>query len=531
MKLSDISIIAWLSEYHIKTETGKPYDLVDHMFWFDILRDMHPKQVWLKAAQVGGSIAAIYKFLWCAEKLKMNVAYTLPTATDARDFVSGKIDPIIRNNPILQSYVDEKDSVEQKRIGQNTVYIRGTWTERAALSFSSDLNIHDELDRSKQSVVQQYASRQQHSPHKWEWIFSNPSSVGAGVDVAWQKSDQKEWIITCKDCKQKQILSWPDSVDLGREVYVCKACNQELSDRNRSVGYWNAMKPENTEWSGYHLSLLMAPWTPASYIVEMYRTKSPEYFHNFVLGLPYEGLGGRLSEAEFMDNLDDTPYAIEAPIVIGLDTGLPNWYVVGGNQGLWSAGKCDGYDDIRQMLDRWPKSVVVSDQGGDLHGIRQLQEDYPGRVFLCYYRMDRKTMQLVTWGKGDESGKVVADRNRIIQLVMDEFKAKSIPLKGNQKDWWEAWTHYANVYRVTEEDSVGQERFVYQRSGADHLVHAISYWRIGMDKFGMSQAGSVKPDTEFMRGIGSSYAIDPMVGGMPANAFRGVKPPKDWRDV
>jgi len=48
------------------------------------------------------------------------------------------------------------------------MYFRGTKTERAALAVSSDLNIHDEEDRSDQQVIAQYSSRLQHSNYKWE---------------------------------------------------------------------------------------------------------------------------------------------------------------------------------------------------------------------------------------------------------------------------------------------------------------------------------------------------------------------------
>jgi hypothetical protein len=71
------------------------------------------------------------------------------------------------------------------------MYFRGTKTERAALAVSSDLNIHDEEDRSDQQVIAQYSSRLQHSDYKWEWHFSNPSVKGNGVDRYWEISDQK----------------------------------------------------------------------------------------------------------------------------------------------------------------------------------------------------------------------------------------------------------------------------------------------------------------------------------------------------
>lgn len=520
---------AWILEHDIKTETGKPYDLKNHAFWFDILCDLSPKQVVLKAAQVGGSVLMNLKLFWLVKHRGLNVIYTMPTAGDVKDFVGGKTNPLIINNPILQDYIQDKDSIEQKRIGNNTIYFRGTWTDRAALSVSSDLNIYDEVDRSKRSVIEQYASRLQHSEYQWEWLLSNPSVRDNGVDVAWQKSDKKHWVNTCEHCGQKQFLSWPDSVDIEKEIYVCKKCGGELSDEVRAKGFWH--KTAEGEYSGYWVNLMMANWIPASYVVEKYKTKSAEFFYNFVLGLPYEGAGGKLTEEEFFANIDNTPFAIEDPIVIGLDTGLPNYYIVGGRQGLFALSDTPNYDELRYMLNKWKKAILISDQGGDLIGIRELQEEFPGRVFLCYYRSDRKTMRLVDWGKKGEYGRVNADRNRMIQLVMDELREGRIPLRGERHDWMELWSHICNVYRMVEEDSTGQDRFIWGRNGPDHYLHALVYWRIGMDKFGQAVDKSVTAEPDFLGDIPTSIHIDPESGEVNMKDFKITKESHDWRDV
>lgn len=529
-ELEDVSIIAWIDKHGIKTENGMPYDFRSHMFWFDILADQSPHQVWLKAAQMGGTTTAILKLFWTMAKKGVNAIYTMPTDGDVRDLVSGKVNPIVANNQVLQQYVRDHDTIEQKRVGQHTAYFRGTWTSRAALSISSDLNVHDEEDRSNRLIVDQYSSRLQHSPWKMEWHYSNPSSVGNGVDKYWKDSDQKHWFITCSRCKHKQFLSWPDSIDVGRRAFVCKKCREVLSDEDRRVGEWHAKKSAvKPKYSGYWLSLLMAPWITAEYIIELHQKKSAEYFANFVLGLPYSGAGSKITEDEFFANLSAMPYKAEDPIVIGVDTGLPIWYVVGNKEGVFSAGHCDGYDELERMLNRWPKAVMVADQGGDLIGIRELQEKYPGRVFLCHYRRDRKTMGLIEWGKGAEVGNVVVDRNRMIQLVMDELRAKRVPLLGSKEEWWETWLHFANAYRTVDEDQLGQEIYVWERSGPDHLMHAFTYWRVGMDKFGLFggvhhvDAGPPMPDVPY--GV---YV-------MPASQKGEWKPPpqenSDWRQV
>lgn len=528
MPLEDASIHAWIAKNGLVTETGKPYDLRNHLFWFDVLSDESPYQVWLKAAQVGGTVAAVVKLFWTMRRKGVNAIYTMPTDGDVRDFVAGKVNPLISANPALHSLITDKDSIEQKRVGKNTVYFRGTWTSRAALSVSSDLNVHDEEDRSNPDIVAQYASRLQHSEFRHEWHFSNPSSEGHGVDRYWKESDQKHWFVTCPACKAEQDLTWPDSIDPSRKAYVCKKCSEILPDEARRVGRWIAMAPKG-KYSGYWISLLMATWVSAAEILEMRRTKGDEYFYNFVLGLPYAGAGSKLTEDEFFANLSADPYSTDGQICIGVDTGLPIWYAVGNSQGLFSAGSCDSYDELESMMRRWPRAVLVADQGGDLIGVRQLREKFPGRVYLCHYRTDRKTYNLISWGTGEESGNVVVDRNRAIQMLMDELRARAIPLRGSREDWQEAWTHFANAYRTLEEDAQGNPRFVWNRQGPDHLMHACTYWRVAMDRFGF------RPETTFVappielpgaqRGVWVGPVTGKNVMGPP------VEQPGDWRDV
>lgn len=471
MDLSPLSIHAWLTKHSLVSETGKPISYREHLFWYDILSDMSPKQVWLKAAQVGGSTAAILKTFWLAKFKGMDCIYTLPTDSDVRDFVGGKVNRLVDNNPVLQQYVADRDTIEQKKLGENVIYYRGTFTNRAALMVSADLVVSDEVDRSNQAVVEQYSSRLQHSKHGWEWYFSNPSSPANGVGKRWQKSDQKHWFITCGGCSKKQYLSWPDSIDEERKVFQCKACKKALTDEERRVGKWHAKITETVpEYSGYWVSLLMAPWVSAEHVLKLHAEKSEEYFTNFVLGLPYVGSGNTVDRSVLLKNLKEGDGPKDAGrIVIGVDTGTTTWWVAGNKAGLLDYGSCKGYDDIERMLKRFPRSVAVFDAGGDLMAPRELQERYRGRIFLCSFSADRKTQQLIRWGEGAETGHVLADRNRMFQLVVDEFSDERIPIHGDEAYWEDYFSHWGNVYRTSKENALGVEVKSWERSGSDHL--------------------------------------------------------------
>lgn len=471
MNLSDISIHSWIIEHQIKNEGGNLIDFRDHLYLFDIYADNSPKLVCYKSAQIGFTTMALLKSIWLAKTQKMDIIYTMPTLGDIREIIGGKISRMIANNPILAQYVKDKDSIEQKQFGNNIIYYRPSWTDRAALGVSADLIINDEEDRSKQEVIQQYASRLQHSTKKWEWHFSNPSVEGNGVSRYWNRSDQKHWFIRCNGCNREQYLDWPASIDSVKRVFVCKHCDKELTKEERRVGRW-IKKYKDREYSGYWISLLMAPWITADEIIKYHETKSAEYFANFVLGLPYVGEGNQVTPDIIYRNCTPTINEQER-VVIGCDSGLKKHFVLGNKDGIFYHGVTPTWDTIRGYLRQYERSIAVIDALPDLTEPRKLREEFPGRVFLCHYARDRKTYQVVRWGNGDEAGNVTVDRNRMMQMVIDDFANKKIPLQGTQDDWEPFQSHFATLYKVTTMDTLGVPQSVWETSnGMDHWAHA-----------------------------------------------------------
>jgi hypothetical protein len=286
------------------------------------------------------------------------------------------------------------------------------------------------------------------------------------VSKYWELSDQKHWFIKCPHCNKEQYLKWPESIDPVREVFVCRHCAGELSDNDRRRGRWVA-KFKNREFSGYWIPLLIAPWMSAKKILKYYTDNTEEYFYNRVLGLPYVGSGNKVQKDDILGNLTKELNTQEGRIVIGVDTGIYLRYVVGNSSGIFYYGQTKKYEDIEILLRRYANSIAVFDAGGDIVGVREMREKYPGRVYLCHYGVDRKTLQLVRWGDNDESGNVIVDRNRMIQLVIDEFKDRRIPLQGNENEWWDFWLHWDHIYRVQEEDNLGVLKSKWLRNGRD----------------------------------------------------------------
>ena len=565
MNLADYSIHAWIQSNQIKNEKGDPIEFASHLFLYDIYRDRSPNIAAMKPAQVGLSTLQIIKNHYDAKREKLDIIYTLPTDGDVNTFVSGKVNRIIANNPCMLADVADKDSIEQKQIGNSYEYFRGTWTKKAAIMITADRLVHDEVDSSKLAVVADYQSRMQHSRHKQTHVFSHPSVPKKGVHQYFLESDQKEWFIACPHCKKEQYLSWSTedpkkmSVDLERREYVCKKCRGVLSTSDRALGKWVPRKfAKKPKFSGYHITLLMAPWVTAGEICDKYAEviagkQTMDYFFNKVLGLPWAGGGNTVDEETILGAITVEKNEYRSRLVIGVDTGIALRYVVGNRQGLVGYGQMKDYepykrenaDDPRQevlleeSLEYWLKkfenSVMVIDQGGDIVGPRKLRKKYPGRVFLCHYAKDRKTMQLIRWGEKEEAGNVLVDRNRMMQLVIDEAVRKSFNLyNGDRGVWHDYWLHWSHIYRVWEEDSLGVPRYTWLRDGRDDWVHATIYWRVGVDRFGTGGAvigaGIAPEPNSYMVNPDQTVTFDPAEMFKLGGALLDNEEDDEWRN-
>lgn len=502
----------WTLKYKIKNEVGTEIDFTKRKFLWDIYNDLSPKQALLKPPQIGATVMNTLKSLYVAKKIGKQIIYTLPTQGDVQDMVGGSFNRIIAQNPILKEWVKDHDTVEQKSVGDSIIFYRGTFTAKQAMMIPSGLNIHDEVDASDPNVIVQYENRlQAQEDGGWRWYFSHPSLSGHGVDVYWQKSDMKEWHVTCPYCKHQQVLTWPDNIDIQRGVYICTKCKEELPNEARINGVWK--NKDGIEWdgkivgdyefSGWHVSQLMLWNKSARDIINVYNDpqKDKQYFYNYVLGLPYIGSEDKIEPSTVLKNCVDVVNDQAGRIIIGVDTGHGIHFTLMNQQGVFYYGNeteitasKDPYDTLRGFLRRWPKSIVVSDQGGDLIGIRKLQAEFPGRVFLVFYRKDRKSVDLVSWGKDEEYGKVTVDRNRMMTLVVEQIRdIGRVPLNGTKEEFSEWASHFGNIYRekvavkdVKDKDNkelYGGE-YVWKRNGPDHYCHTLLYAIVGLQRYG-----------------------------------------------
>lgn len=234
--------------------------------------------------------------------------------------------------------------------------------------------------------------------------------------------------------------------------------------------------------------------------IEDDKLKRPVLYKQKWLGQPYISPNDLIHEDSLVKCLSNEPNSQQGRIIIGVDTGHDIYYTMMNKEGVFYHGYCqsvaeankenyDPYNEIERRLVEYPRSILIADQGGDLIGIRKLQAKYPGRVFLCWFVKETKNRQLIRWGEDEEFGKVLVDRNRVIQMAVDEIKEQRMTFNGTKKDWKPFFDHALNIYRVKEISGQDENdpqygwRWVWKRKGPDHFFLSFIYALIGFDRF------------------------------------------------
>ena len=463
---------------------------------------------------------AIIKTIWLSRNYGINIGYILPTVEMVQKFVGSKVNGIARENAIISTWMKDKDSITLKQIDKNFIHYLGAQTERSAIMLSLDMLVADEYDKAPQEILEIYDSRLQHSTFGYKWVFSNPTHPDFGVDRFWNLSDKKMWHIT-HDCGSTYVFD-ESCINYTTEQYACPECKNVISSECIRMGQWIATA--KGDWSGYWIPLWINPMIKASVISQHKKTKTNEYFYNFVAGLPYVNANDALSQRTLEKCLSSVPNSQNDRVIIGLDTGHNLHYTMMNKEGVFYHGYCrsvaevhkpnyDPYDEIEKRLIEYPRSILVSDQGGDLIGIRKLQAKYQGRVFLCWFSKETKTKQLIRWGENEEMGKVLADRNRVMQLLVDQINETRITFNGTKEDWQPFFDHALNIYRVKEltgesEDPQYGWRWVWKRKGDDHWFLSLVYAMIGFDRFSEDLVQIVNVKNDFMKGVSMGYEED-----------------------
>lgn len=495
--------LAWIALNKFVTENQKALEFRNHRFLIDPIADLHPDQVYLKSAQVGMSVASILKSIWLCQFYGVNIGYVLPSQNIIKDFVTPKVDPLITSNPAITKLIS-RDSVSLKQIGERFLYFRGAFSDREAIAISLDVLVLDELDRMpNQNVINTYDSRLQASDYGWRWRLSNPSVPGYGVHELYQYSDQRHWFVQCTHCNHNVWMAWEESddnnhyVDQEQQIYACGKCGKEITDRDRRNGEWVAKWASKSDFRhGYWMSQLMAPWVTARRIIEQERESSAEFFHNFVLGQPYQA-ADLLIDRDSILKANHPREPILRHVVMGSDIGKPHWYWLATPDGFFKCGQAKDWDELEYLFNFYQCEAWVMDSMPEFTQVAKMMRKYPGKAFACQFNKDRAAIGIIRWQEADKRGYVYVDRTKVIDRIVTEINNQDIQFLQKPQELELFIAHASNMYRTVETDTKGIMKIDWQtkESRPDHLLFALIYCRVALEQvFSAINSGVVETE-------------------------------------
>lgn len=517
-----------------------PWNFKGHEYQIDILSDMADEVVARKCSQVGASELWVRLMLGMLGLSKsITIIYVLPTTGFARKFSKGRIDPVIQKSPVLRDLVNrEVDSSELKQVGNNFLYIAGSYGQNSAISVPAQGLFQDEVDFCNQTTLTTFNSRLGHNKpgEYYKRSFSTPTVEKFGIDAMYQETSKAHYCIRCPSCKDWVAPNFMDDVeipgfdgnlytfekeDLSNELIRVDDAFIRCPDCHSPIDWETILNPEKRKWvhenpdnskHGYQILPIDVPEVnPISrtlrQIVEYDRKKD---WVNFKVGYPFSD-----AETSFLrealekycrtfslprpDDGDETPKAIAARTTFGLDVGKTSWFTVLIH--VEGETRCIYAERIRQDGDNYlGKRVMflmkvfgcvkgVVDAGPDISVSKYLVDNNPeGKVWACYYTRQQKGT-LENYKLNEAEGIVTASRTGCFDSMAKKFNSGKSTLTKSQETPT-IMKHLAAMKRVDQTNDQGDLISSWISTDDDHYAHSLNYAHIAMDML-ISGAGRI----------------------------------------
>ncbi len=475
---------------------NRPFSYDRHEYLREPYADNHPFMNEIKATQMGLTTKAMLKAFYEARygpDLR-GILYLFPSRTDVTEFSKGRVSPLIDDNPnTIGTWLKDTDSANIKRVWNTLLYFRGMKSKVGLKGIPVDFTIVDELDEAPQEFVFWAKKRMSHSELGRFLKLSNPTLPDYGIDLEFQASDQRWWLLKCSKCNHYTDLvdTFPEcliTLKDGRTIRACEKCHNEL---NPSIGIWVAKKPSITDIRGYQYSQLWSHFVKPADILDEFRTvKIISHFWNLTIGLAHVEAENRLTVEQVLALCGDCGFAGQdiGPCSMGVDQRGVELHVVIGKTvsdvgaKLVNIGIYKDWEELDPLMKAFHVSRCVVDALPEQRNSRAFAERHKGRVFLNFYNEHQKgsyawnerdlIVQCNRTESLDASHKEIMDRNIILPKECDIVRkfAKQLHNTAKKLEEEEKIDTHGNHYKT------GNKRYIYVPLGdADHFRHAYNY--------------------------------------------------------
>lgn len=483
--------------------------------------------VYKKSTQIGASTGLWRWVVWLADQYGERAMYFFPTKDDVTDFGDSRIEPSIEASEYLRSRMSAKTVRRKtyKQIGLGDVTLRGMKSRSGVQSVDADAIVIDEYDDCDEGNISQaerrltgaYAAGRRPKIRR----AGRPSLPGYGMDVIYEESDQRKWIVECPDCGREQPVEWEnvrwktalggktifspggekDNFETEKDVLeawrACIFCNASLEAPDPKVpegplfsGLWVPQAPGRGRVPGFHIQRLIVPRTDLRQIIIASRQTNltkKEAFYNADLGLAWAAEDAQLTD-ENIDAARSDPEALAESIeqyrgrnliTAGLDTaGERNLsirvseHLPDGRRRAIYIGEPETFEQVEDLMVRLRIGLLVVDHMSERRHARTLAARNPGRVYLCRYD-EKPEADAVRYNA--EKNLITVNRTEAIDAMMDDIRHLENILLSNLPPLYRE--QLKALKRRTEIDSKEKARKVYRKTGTvgDDYAHAETY--------------------------------------------------------
>lgn len=442
-----------------------------------------------KATQVGVSTYLLRWAMYHADIRGVNALYIFPKRQQMYDFADARIRAAIMaseylKNRIPSGYVNNKGL---KQVGGGWLYARGSESKDDLDAVDADVLCLDEYDTLRQENIPDAERRISGSQNGLIRRVGVPSIPNYGIHALFLKSDQREWVVPCDSCSERQELTYEGNVDEETSTLICRKCRKKLDP---AKGEWVAKYPDR-DVRGYHVPRLVVPGLDLAPIVEA-RQKTTPYeeavHHNKDLAQPFAPERGRLSDAAIeaasrkdirpveptVGQCDVVTMGVDVASVRALSVRVSAYSLNSGpelptKRNLF-IGEVDDFGKVAELMHRYQVNMCCVDHEPEGRLARALAEQFPGRVYLAHFITPRSTMMF----QPDADMRTVGvKRTELLDATFDAIRQQRNLLPAEKPPRYV--DQMQALSRVKVEAAGGMERGEYQSVAPDDFAFAEAY--------------------------------------------------------
>jgi len=309
----------------------------------EIMNELSPisgrhRIVFMKGAQLGGTECGNNLIGYHIHQAPVPILMVQPSLSDAKKVSRQRIAPMIESTPVLRERVadpkarDSGNTVLMKEFPGGLLLMTGANSDKGLRSTPAAILFADEIDAYPLDVAGQgdpvalAEKRCSTFPNRKSFLVSTPTIKDVSrIEREYLKSDQRSFYVPCPFCLHMQTLKWSgivyDHDEDGNYIadttrYECESCGKRIDEMANKTdmlnkGEWRPANPDS-HIAGFHLNGLYSPvgwksWRDLN--VEWHEAQQDrsllKTFVNTVLGEVYEDDRTKFDENELMIRRED----------------------------------------------------------------------------------------------------------------------------------------------------------------------------------------------------------------------------------